>query len=313
MTWGVEANVVERFASAGVPSDRVSCVKDTYTFNYAGTPTAFVDAFRKYYGPTMNAFEAAEKNGRASDLKTEFDTLFESKNTEREPGQDLDTRDLPAGDGPRALKGRSLPWVLSRAWQYPMAAATSSIQPASFCVVMFHGPLASAILSFRACCRLSLDSPSGHGLYFCDRIRGRSQWPSISLRRSAISKVSLSTASTRTRSRCCRSPGGSATRRVTARVAAVAPARRPSRTCPSFTRSTRQLQVFSPRAQPAAPQGGHDHASQGGQGPAGVPGRQAQRCPGLQRRARRRHVGTGVGNGEPGVCQGRLRVPPAEG
>jgi hypothetical protein len=87
MTWGVEANVVERFASAGVPSDKVSCEKDTYTFNYAGTPTAFVDAFRKYYGPTMNAFEAAEKNGRASDLKKELDTLFESKNTSGSSGR----------------------------------------------------------------------------------------------------------------------------------------------------------------------------------------------------------------------------------
>jgi len=86
MTWGVEANVVERFASAGVPSDKVSCVKDTYTFNYTGTPTAFVDAFRQYYGPTMNAFEAAEKNGRASDLKKELDTLFVSKNTSVNPG-----------------------------------------------------------------------------------------------------------------------------------------------------------------------------------------------------------------------------------
>jgi len=81
MSWGVEANVVERFASAGVPSDKVSCVKDTYTFNYAGTPTAFVDAFRQYYGPTMNAFEAAEKTGRAGDLKRELDTLFHDKNT----------------------------------------------------------------------------------------------------------------------------------------------------------------------------------------------------------------------------------------
>jgi SAM-dependent methyltransferase len=87
MTWGVEANVVERFAGAGIPATRVSCVRDTYTFNYAGTPTEFLDAFRQYYGPTMNAFEAAEKNGRAGDLEQELAALFESKNTSTSKGK----------------------------------------------------------------------------------------------------------------------------------------------------------------------------------------------------------------------------------
>ena len=81
MTWGVEKNVVERFAAAGVPEANISCVKDTYTFDFPGPPAAFVDLFRNYYGPTMNAFEAAEKNGKAEDLKTELDGLFESQNT----------------------------------------------------------------------------------------------------------------------------------------------------------------------------------------------------------------------------------------
>jgi SAM-dependent methyltransferase len=87
MTWGVEANVVERFADAGIPATKVSCVKDTYTFNYAGTPTEFLEAFRQYYGPTMNAFEAAEKNGRAGDLKKELAALFESKNASASAGK----------------------------------------------------------------------------------------------------------------------------------------------------------------------------------------------------------------------------------
>lgn len=87
MTWGVEANVLERFASAGVPANKVSCTRDTYTFNYSGTPTEFVEAFRQYYGPTMNAFDAAEKNGRAGDLKKELDTLFTSKNVGTQEGR----------------------------------------------------------------------------------------------------------------------------------------------------------------------------------------------------------------------------------
>ena len=80
MTWGVESNVIERFGGAGVPKDKISFARDTYTFNFAGTPSAFVDVFRKYYGPTMNAFAAAESNGRADDLKAELDALFESQN-----------------------------------------------------------------------------------------------------------------------------------------------------------------------------------------------------------------------------------------
>ena len=80
MTWGVESHVIERFAAAGIPSDRISFVKDTFTFNYHGTPSAFVDEFRQYYGPTMNAFEAAGKNGRAADLQRELEGLFTSQN-----------------------------------------------------------------------------------------------------------------------------------------------------------------------------------------------------------------------------------------
>src|SRR5437667_2156579 len=80
MTWGVESNVIERFASAGVPADKISCARDTFTFNFPGTPSAYVDEFRKYYGPTMNAFEAAEKTGRAAQLQKELEELFNSQN-----------------------------------------------------------------------------------------------------------------------------------------------------------------------------------------------------------------------------------------
>jgi SAM-dependent methyltransferase len=81
MTWGVEANVIERFASAGIPSGNVTFSREKYRFNFAGPPSGLVDAFQHYYGPTMNAFEAAEKNGRAGDLRKELDALFESQNT----------------------------------------------------------------------------------------------------------------------------------------------------------------------------------------------------------------------------------------
>ena len=80
MTWGIESNVIERFAGAGVPAEKISFARDTFTFNYPSPPAALVDEFRKYYGPTMNAFEAAEKNGRAADLQKELEELFNRQN-----------------------------------------------------------------------------------------------------------------------------------------------------------------------------------------------------------------------------------------
>jgi len=80
MTWGVESHVLERFGAAGVPNEHITCVRDTYTFNYPNPPAELVAAFRSYYGPTMNAFEAAEKNGRAADLQKELVAFFESQN-----------------------------------------------------------------------------------------------------------------------------------------------------------------------------------------------------------------------------------------
>src|SRR5262252_6015462 len=80
MTWGIENNVRERFAAAGVPAANVSFGRDTYTFNFPGAPAEFVALFRRYYGPTMNAFDAAEKNGRAADLQNELEALFSAQN-----------------------------------------------------------------------------------------------------------------------------------------------------------------------------------------------------------------------------------------
>jgi len=80
MTWGLESNVIERFGAAGIPKERITSVRDTYTFSYPDTPSELLAAFRTYYGPTMNAFEAAEKGGRAGDLQKELGALFESQN-----------------------------------------------------------------------------------------------------------------------------------------------------------------------------------------------------------------------------------------
>ena len=80
MTWGLESSVIERFGGAGVSPEKISFVRDTYTFNFRSAPSELVAAFRNYYGPTMNAFEAAEKSGRAADLQRDLEVLFNSQN-----------------------------------------------------------------------------------------------------------------------------------------------------------------------------------------------------------------------------------------
>jgi ubiquinone/menaquinone biosynthesis C-methylase UbiE len=87
MTWGVESNVIERFGKAGVAGERIACARDTYTFNYPGSPGEYVAEFRAYYGPTMNAFDAAEKAGRAEQLEKELVELFQAQNLSQSPGR----------------------------------------------------------------------------------------------------------------------------------------------------------------------------------------------------------------------------------
>lgn len=80
MTWGVESSVSERFVAAGVPAEKISFARDTFTFNCPSAPAEFVGRFKNYYGPTMNAFEAADKSGRVADLQKQLEDLFETQN-----------------------------------------------------------------------------------------------------------------------------------------------------------------------------------------------------------------------------------------
>jgi SAM-dependent methyltransferase len=89
MTWGSEAKVIERFGAAGIPAANVSCMKDTYSFICPHPPRDFLDAFRRFYGPTMNAFDAAEKAGRADALLRDLVALFESQNKSADPERTL--------------------------------------------------------------------------------------------------------------------------------------------------------------------------------------------------------------------------------
>ena len=92
MTWGIESNVIERFSGAGIPGGNIAFARETYSFEFPGSPSKFVEAFRGFYGPTMNAFEAAERVGRASELQGELEELFNSQNI----SSGKDTTSIPA-------------------------------------------------------------------------------------------------------------------------------------------------------------------------------------------------------------------------
>jgi hypothetical protein len=81
VTWGVEEDVLERFAGAGIAADAVSFSRETWKFVHPGPPAELLAIFRDYYGPTMNAFAAAAADGREDDLQAELDALFEEQNT----------------------------------------------------------------------------------------------------------------------------------------------------------------------------------------------------------------------------------------
>ena len=85
MTWGVEENVIERFAAAGVAEDKVSFERSTYLFNYPGTPSEFLAEFRAYYGPTMNAFDAAAADGREARAAARSWKLCSTTRTQARP------------------------------------------------------------------------------------------------------------------------------------------------------------------------------------------------------------------------------------
>jgi ubiquinone/menaquinone biosynthesis C-methylase UbiE len=92
MLWGVESHVIERFGKAGIPAENISFERDTYTFSAPYSPAVFLEKFKHYYGPTMNAFEAAEKNGKAADLQRELEELFNRENRSDDP----DSTSIPA-------------------------------------------------------------------------------------------------------------------------------------------------------------------------------------------------------------------------
>jgi hypothetical protein len=90
MTWGVDTHVIERFAQAGVSKEKVSMAKDTFHFKSSDkSPAQLIDLFKQFYGPTMNAFEAAEKNGKADELRRQLVELANAQNQSKNGGSSI--------------------------------------------------------------------------------------------------------------------------------------------------------------------------------------------------------------------------------
>ena len=80
MTWGDEAIVRQRFEAAGIAPGGIGFERVTWHFRQPGPPIDLLATLRYFYGPTMNAFDAARKDGREPELARELETLFESQN-----------------------------------------------------------------------------------------------------------------------------------------------------------------------------------------------------------------------------------------
>ena len=99
ITWGVEADVIERFGDAGVPEEQLSFERATYAFSFPGPPSELLAEFKDYYGPTMNAYAAAAANGREAELDAELRALFDEQNTSGAEDFDVDPGDVPPSHG----------------------------------------------------------------------------------------------------------------------------------------------------------------------------------------------------------------------
>lgn len=90
MTWGVEPHIIERFGQAGVPKEKISMVKDTFSFVAPDkSPAHVIESFRRFYGPTMNAYEAAEKSGKVEELHNQLLELAKAQNRAADGGTSI--------------------------------------------------------------------------------------------------------------------------------------------------------------------------------------------------------------------------------
>jgi len=80
MLWGDDEQVRARFAVQGILPGNITFERATWYFRHQGPPAELFEIFRDYYGPTMNAFEAAVEDGRSAGLEKELKALFTAQN-----------------------------------------------------------------------------------------------------------------------------------------------------------------------------------------------------------------------------------------
>ena len=80
MTWGDEGIVRERFERAGITSGDIRFERATWRFRGSGPVADLFATFVDFYGPTMNAVEAADRAGKSFELQRELRDLFVAQN-----------------------------------------------------------------------------------------------------------------------------------------------------------------------------------------------------------------------------------------
>ena len=106
MTWGVESHVVERFGAAGIPADKSPASATPSSSASPGRRRTSLATFRDFYGPTMNAFDAAAATAAPTPCSASSDAV---QRAEPERRQDQHPRDLPQGHGrPQLINGNAL-------------------------------------------------------------------------------------------------------------------------------------------------------------------------------------------------------------
>ena len=79
--YSILAQTQKTMPDFGVAKEKISMVKDTYFFQSPDqSPARFIQLFRNYYGPTMNAFEAAQKTGKSEELHKQLVELAMAQN-----------------------------------------------------------------------------------------------------------------------------------------------------------------------------------------------------------------------------------------
>ena len=70
---GVESHIVERFGKAGVAKENILMVRDQVLFCFGGEGGGkVIEMFRRFYGPTVNAFERRRRVGGWGSCRSSF-------------------------------------------------------------------------------------------------------------------------------------------------------------------------------------------------------------------------------------------------